>query len=558
MRPRVTLILIVVGAVLLVTGNGATLPCEYSNDLDEQAIAGGGAHDGLQRGMVLYTQPRDFVGGPNPQNIRQLNTSQEVDAIANLGDAYFPQLVRNQAELLVSFKLPNPPPFDPNDPFSNATYFERWNVVRGVKWTQADYSNPDPAGDLEDLDGLEIWGPPNASDVNRYSVKGDWATPTATSVFNYVPGGPDTPYISQAVIANAVAALGFVGDPDSVDVDALMVRDYGRLGIFDDKDEILFSIRATGNFDGGEIIILRNGTPPAWLNHGGHLWDTSFDVGAAFGVPVEEVDAIEALNMRSNRYWASLHWWVIFLASGHIEPSTRVTLTAVTPASMALSKDDTTETVDLRWASAEIDIGPAVGDISTVEIVSGSGEFEGFSWNGLPIPVSEFTIEPSEDAGTVTWSEGNMKINASIHVSAIGFIDIETRAFASGQITVPPDSIYLTCGEAMDESDFTAGVNDGPDRIQGSGRYLVGSPNPFGPATTIEYEIFENTHVRIAIYDVEGQLVCTLVDEQVPAGRYDAVWDGRSASGAMVASGVYYCQMEAGPLRQMNKLVVLK
>lgn len=558
MGPRVTLILIVVGAVLLVTGNGATLPYEYSNDLDEQAIAGGGAHDGLQPGMVLYVEPPDFAGGPFPKNIRQLNTSQEVDAIANLGDAYFPQLVRNQAELLVSFKLPNPPPFDPNDAFSNATYFERWNVVRGVKWTQADYSNPDPAGDLEDLDGLEIWGPPNASDVNRYSVKDDWATPTATSVFNYVPGGPDTPYISQAVIANAVAALGFVGDPDSVDVDALMVRDYGRLGIFDDKDEILFSIRATGNFDGGEIILLRNGTPPAWLNHGGHLWDTSFDVGAAFGVPVEEVDAIEALNMRSNRYWASLHWWVIFLASGHIEPSTRVTLTAVTPASMALSKDDTTETVDLRWASAEIDIGPAVGDISTVEIVSGSGEFEGFSWNGLPIPVSEFTIEPSEDAGTVTWSEGNMKINASIHVSAIGFINIETRAVASGQITVPPDSIYLTCGEAMDERDFTAGVDDGPDGIQGSGSYLVGSPNPFSPATTIEYEIFQNAHVRIAIYDVKGQLVRTLVDEQVPAGRYDALWDGRSASGAMVASGVYYCQMEAGTLRQMNKLVVLK
>lgn len=558
MRPRVTLFLIAASVMLFVTGSGRAVPYEYTNDLDEQAIAGGGAHDGLKPGMVLYTEPRDVVGPPYPKNIRQLNTLLEVDAIANSGDAFFPQLVRNQADLVVSFRLPNPPPFDPNDPFANATYYERWNGVRGVKWTQADYSNPDPPGDLEDLDGLEIWGPYNASDVDRYSVKDDWSTPGATSVFSYVPGGPDTPYISQAVIANAVAALGFVGDPDSVDIDALMVRDYGRRGIFDDSDEILFSIKATGNFDGGEIIFLRNGTPPAWLNHGRHLWNTAFNVGAAFGVPVEEVDAIEALNRVSNRYWVCLHWWVVFLASGHVEPGTTVTLTAVTPASMILSKDDTTNTVDLRWATAEIDVGAAVGDTSKVAIVSGSGEFESYSWNGLPIPVSDFVIQPSDSAGTITWSDGNMMINANITVSAFGFADINATAFGSGYITTPPDTIYLDCAEGGDIEDFTAGVQGEAGGTDRPGSHLRGSPNPFRPATIIEYEIPRDAHVRIAIYDVQGELVRVLVDEQVPAGRYDTLWDGRNASGAMVAGGVYYCSMNAGTLRQTYKLVVLK
>lgn len=558
MRPLVAVILIAASTLLLAAGTGVAVPYEYSNDLDERAVVGGGAHDGLEPGMILYTEPRDPLGAPNPRNIRQLNTSLEVDAIANLGDAYFPQLVRNQADLVLSFKLPNPPPFDPNDPFSNATYYERWTGARGVKWTQANYSNPDPAGDLEDLDGLEIWGPVNASDVNRYSLKNDWSTPGATSVFSYVPGGPDTPYISQAVIANAVVALGFVGDPDSVDVDGLMVRDYGRLGIFDDRDEILFSIRATGNFDGGEIIFLRNGSPPAWLKHGGHLWNTAFNVGAAFGVPVEEVDAIEALNKLSSRYWVCMYWWVKFLCSARVEPSTRVTLTAVTPASMALSKDDTTETVDLSWATAVIDVGPAIGDSSTVAIVSGGGEFEGYYWNGLPIPASEFTIEPRENAGTVTWSDGNIMVNAGVSVSALGFTTINASAFGSGYITNPADSMYLMFGEGGDAEDFTAGVDGEPEGVEGSGSHLRGSPNPFSPATTIEFEVPRSVHVRMAIYDVKGELVCTLVNEQVPAGRYDAVWDGRDHSGEKVAAGVYYCRMEAGALRQMSKLVVLK
>ena len=192
---------------------------EYTNLLDEQAVGGGGAHNGLMPGMILYTDPPDLAGAPNPFSVRQLNTTNEVDAIANYGDAYFPQVVANRADLYVSF-------LGDEGVLERAVYYETPAGIRGLQWTQTNFCNPN-AGDLEDLDGLEIWGPYSASDVNRYSVTNDWAT-GGTSMYNYVGGGPDTQYISQATVVawvtNAsLAPEQYTGLADDVDIDGVPI-----------------------------------------------------------------------------------------------------------------------------------------------------------------------------------------------------------------------------------------------------------------------------------------------------------------------------------------------
>ena len=52
-------------------------------------------------------------------------------------------------------------------------------------------------------------------------------------------------------------------------------------------------------------------------------------------------------------------------------------------------------------------------------------------------------------------------------------------------------------------------------------------------------------HVSLRVYDVSGRLVRTLVDGEKGAGYHTAVWDGRDDAGTEVASGVYFCRMEA-------------
>jgi hypothetical protein len=79
-------------------------------------------------------------------------------------------------------------------------------------------------------------------------------------------------------------------------------------------------------------------------------------------------------------------------------------------------------------------------------------------------------------------------------------------------------------------------------------------PNPFNPATTIEYGLSNDAYVTLALYNVLGQRVRMLVDEQQKAGTYRIIFN----STAGLASGVYFYQIEAGNFVRSRKMLLLK
>ncbi len=83
-------------------------------------------------------------------------------------------------------------------------------------------------------------------------------------------------------------------------------------------------------------------------------------------------------------------------------------------------------------------------------------------------------------------------------------------------------------------------------------------PNPFNPRTEIRFSLPSNSHVRLTVYNIEGQAVKLLVDQGLSAGTYTADWDGTDQSGRQVASGVYLYRVEAGDFEQSKKMVLLK
>ena len=83
-------------------------------------------------------------------------------------------------------------------------------------------------------------------------------------------------------------------------------------------------------------------------------------------------------------------------------------------------------------------------------------------------------------------------------------------------------------------------------------------PNPFNPKTSIRFDLPEAQAVRLDVFDAEGRHIVRLLDEPRGAGFHSVVWDGRDAGGAPVASGVYFTRIEAGPLRETSKMLLLK
>jgi hypothetical protein len=71
-------------------------------------------------------------------------------------------------------------------------------------------------------------------------------------------------------------------------------------------------------------------------------------------------------------------------------------------------------------------------------------------------------------------------------------------------------------------------------------------PNPFNPQTTVKYDLPEAGPVRLSVFDVAGRLVRTLVDESMPQGSHEVVWDERDATGREVGSGSYLARLEFG------------
>ena len=82
-------------------------------------------------------------------------------------------------------------------------------------------------------------------------------------------------------------------------------------------------------------------------------------------------------------------------------------------------------------------------------------------------------------------------------------------------------------------------------------------PNPFNPQTQITYELPDQAHVKLIVYNLLGQEIIRLVDQVQPAGPYIVRWNGHNTRGASVASGVYIYRLTTDSGFQAARRVTL-
>ncbi len=83
-------------------------------------------------------------------------------------------------------------------------------------------------------------------------------------------------------------------------------------------------------------------------------------------------------------------------------------------------------------------------------------------------------------------------------------------------------------------------------------------PNPFNPVTQIRFDLPLATDVSVAVYDVTGRKVATLVDGPMVSGRHTLTFDGRKNDGAALPSGTYFYQLRARGMRITKPMTLTK
>lgn len=140
--------------------------------------------------------------------------------------------------------------------------------------------------------------------------------------------------------------------------------------------------------------------------------------------------------------------------------------------------------------------------------------------------------------------EGNRRL--------VGFVDIGAYEYQSG--SRGGGGAKIAGGDTTSENKSGAGA---PKAFELSQNY----PNPFNPVTCIRFAVGKTqspSHISLKIYNLCGQLVRTLVDEEKIPGTYTVTWDGKNNSGKEVASGIYFYQLKSKNFNETKRMVLIK
>ena len=88
---------------------------------------------------------------------------------------------------------------------------------------------------------------------------------------------------------------------------------------------------------------------------------------------------------------------------------------------------------------------------------------------------------------------------------------------------------------------------------------LFNYPNPFNPTTTIEFSLPSDSEVTISIYNLKGQKLKTIINQSLPKGKHQTLWNGIDNRDKPVSSGVYFYKLDIdGKTKGMKKMLLLK
>jgi len=218
---------------------------------------------------------------------------------------------------------------------------------------------------------------------------------------------------------------------------------------------------------------------------------------------------------------------------------------------------DSTAYTGWNWQSYMVNLAPYIGDATSFRVAFQYHDCGG-EW-GYGVAVDNVAIKEGDDftwltvspykgsADPIGSSNDSISVKIGVYGTDDGFTTTENLLITSDntELTV---QIGVGVEVAIDDSGIT------PFEFALHQNY----PNPFNPETNIQIDVAEKSHVSLAIFNIMGQKVATLVNGNMDVGIYHIKWTGLSDQGNALPSGMYFYEMKTPAYHSVKKLVLVK
>lgn len=193
----------------------------------------------------------------------------------------------------------------------------------------------------------------------------------------------------------------------------------------------------------------------------------------------------------------------------------------------------------------------------------------------VPVELAFFSARPEANRVVLNWTTVSESDNYGFYVQRRTNSDPiwETIGFEKGVGTTSVPQSYSFIDEhvvggayyyRLKQQDFDGSFNLSPEikaEIVTPGEFVLfqNYPNPFNAVTSIKYELAEQCIVTLVIFNILGQPIKNLVQQEFqPAGVYQVNWDGENENGEKVTSGIYYMQLQTENIKLNKKIVFIE
>ena len=196
----------------------------------------------------------------------------------------------------------------------------------------------------------------------------------------------------------------------------------------------------------------------------------------------------------------------------------------------------------------------------------------------IPVELTSFVANAGKNIIELSWSTATETENLGFHVyrsrSEPGTYMKISQQIIPGAGSTGESHRYSFTDEDIEQNetyyykladlDFNGNMNfHGPISVTVNAQPTEYSldqnyPKPFNPETVIDFTLKESGKVSLKIYNLHGQLISTMVNEEKSAGSYSIIWNGTDEKGINVAAGIYLYALKVNGFEQVKKLVLTK